>query len=65
MRKLQAAEKTRALADIMSRAWINFARTGNPGWEAYTKENGATTIFDDKCTLIHYHDDELMRLLTK
>ena len=37
----------------MSRAWIDFARTGNPGWKAYTREEGATMIFDD----------ELMKLL--
>lgn len=54
-----------SLADIMSRAWIDFARTGDPGWEAYTQENGATMIFDDEPVLTHHHDDELMRLLAE
>ena len=58
-------EKAQALADKMSRAWIDFARTGNPGWEAYTPENGATMIFDDESSVRNHHDDELMRLLTE
>ena len=41
-------KKAQALADIMSRAWIDFARTGNPGWKAYTREEGATMIFDNE-----------------
>ncbi|MBR1657400.1 MAG: carboxylesterase/lipase family protein [Synergistaceae bacterium] len=57
-------EKAQALADKMSKAWVDFARTGNPGWEAYTQENGATMLFDDESVLTHHHDDELMRLLT-
>ena len=46
-----------ALGKLMSRAWTNFARTGDPNpldipkWEPYTKENGNTMIFDDKCSL--------------
>ena len=40
------------LGDVMSSAWINFARTGNPNgrgvphWDAYTIEAPATMIFD-------------------
>ena len=56
-------EKAQALADKMSQAWINFARTGNPGWEAYTRENGATMLFDDAPVLTHHHDDELINIL--
>ena len=58
-------EKAQALADKMSQAWIDFARTGNPGWEAFTPENGATMIFDDVPVLMNHHDDELMKLLTE
>ncbi|MBQ3585842.1 MAG: carboxylesterase family protein, partial [Synergistaceae bacterium] len=58
-------EKAQALADKMSGAWVEFARTGNPGWEAYTTENGATMIFDDESALRYHHDDELMKLLTE
>lgn len=56
-------EKAQALADKMSQAWIDFARTGNPGWEAYTRENGATMLFDDNSAVTHHHDDELINLL--
>lgn len=45
--------------------WIDFARTGNPGWEAYTSENGATMIFDDVPVLGNHHDAELLKLLTE
>ena len=58
-------EKAQLLADKMSQAWIDFARTGNPGWEAYTPENGATMIFDDSPVLMNHHDTELMKLLTE
>ena len=56
-------EKAQALADRMSQAWIDFARTGNPGWEAYTPEKGATMLFDDESILTYRHDDTLMHLL--
>ena len=56
-------EKAQALADKMSDAWINFARTGNPGWEAFTNDKGATMIFDDVPEITYHHDDELMKLL--
>ena len=43
------------LADQMSEAWLAFARHGNPHhrglptWPAYTLEERATMIFDDRC----------------
>lgn len=43
------------LAAAMSRAWINFARTGNPSvegmppWPAYDMESRATMIFHVPC----------------
>ena len=52
-----------ALADVVSRAWVDFARTGNPGWEAYTRDNGATMLFDNDSIITYHHDDELMKLL--
>jgi para-nitrobenzyl esterase len=55
-----------SLADKMSGAWINFARTGNPGikqlpdWPAYTPQNGAVMIFDNKCKIKNNPDKELL-----
>ena len=54
------------LADRMSQAWINFARTGNPNakclpeWPAYNPEEGAMMIFDNTCEVRYNHDKELM-----
>jgi len=55
------------LADKMSSAWINFAKTGNPNveevlptWEPYNSQNGTTMYFDDECKIVHNHDRELM-----
>ena len=62
----QAAQ---ALADKMSRAWTNFAKTGNPNgeglpqWDAYTPENGKTMIFDNQPEVKAHHDEKLQRLL--
>ena len=63
------SDEAKALADKMSRAWVAFARTGNPNtaglpqWEPYTAKNGATMIFDNQPTLKHHHDAELLHLL--
>ncbi|MDC7954890.1 carboxylesterase family protein, partial [Fusobacterium simiae] len=57
------------MADKMSQAWINFARTGNPNvkgqpnWQPYTRENGNTMIFDNNSKTVKNHDLELMKTL--
>ncbi|HYQ59238.1 MAG TPA: carboxylesterase family protein [Draconibacterium sp.] len=57
------------LADKISSAWINFVKTGDPNckelpnWRAYTPENGATMIFDNKCKLVSNHDKELIKFM--
>lgn len=58
------------LADKMSSAWINFAKTGNPNvegvlpeWEPYTAENGATMYFDNECKIVNNHDRKLMNFI--
>jgi para-nitrobenzyl esterase len=57
-----------ALADKMSSAWINFARTGNPNakklpnWPAYTQQNGTMMIFDNKCEVKNNPDKELLSI---
>ena len=56
------------LADKMSSAWINFARSGNPSakklpnWPAYTQQTGATMIFDNKCEVKNNPDKELLSI---
>ena len=64
-----ATKEAYKLADKISRAWINFARTGNPNagglpkWAPFTRESGATMIFDNKSEVRYHHDDELMKIL--
>jgi para-nitrobenzyl esterase len=43
--------KRLALGKRMSRAWIAFARTGNPQWSAYSTAKRATMIFDKTCRI--------------
>lgn len=56
------------LADKVSDAWINFARSGDPShkglplWRPYTEENGVTMFFDNNCVVRQHHDKELLML---
>ena len=34
------------LGETMSRAWLAFAKSGNPGWPAYDTKNRPTMVFD-------------------
>lgn len=50
-----------ALQDKVSRAWINFARTGNPSqpgleWKPYVQSDPQTMVFDtvSECRNLHY-----------
>lgn len=58
------------LADKVSQAWINFARTGNPNhsglpkWEPYTTENGTTMFFDNHCHIRHHHDKAFLEFMS-
>ncbi len=58
------------LADKVSQAWINFAKTGNPNhaglpaWEPYTMQNGTTLFFNDHCHIRHHHDKVFLQLTT-
>jgi len=64
------SEEAWKLADKMSSAWLNFAKTGNPNvegvlpkWESYTPGNGATMYFDNECRIVNNHDRELMHFI--
>ena len=59
-----------ALAEKLSKTWATFAHTGNPNndviptWEPFTKEDGATILFDNQSELVHNHDKELIEVAT-
>jgi para-nitrobenzyl esterase len=61
-----AAQK---LSTQMSRAWVQFARTGNPShkglpaWPAYTQDGGATMVLDNTSKVVNHHDAKLLKLL--
>lgn len=61
-------KEAHVLADKMSRAWIAFARTGNPNhkglptWPAYTAENGATMMLDNVSQVKINPDKELLQM---
>jgi para-nitrobenzyl esterase len=57
-----------ALQDKVSQAWINFAKTGNPGqpsleWKPYTKEDPQAMVFDAVSQSMALRDDKLVSLL--
>ena len=50
------------LAATVSSAWIRFARTGNPGWAAYTTTKRSTMMFDDPSRVVDDPRGEQRRL---
>lgn len=64
-------EKAHILADKVSQAWINFAKTGNPNhtglpeWPAYNATNTATMHFDNTCAVKPQLDKELFELVSR
>ncbi len=64
------SEGAYTLADKMSSAWLNFAKTGNPNvegklppWKPYSMADGATMYFDAECRIVNHHDRELMNFV--
>ncbi len=63
------SKEAQKLAEKVSQAWINFARTGNPNakglpqWVPYTQAKGATMILDNVSQLKYHHDKELMGIM--
>lgn len=61
----------RALAAMVSDAWIQFARCGNPNhsglpqWPAFTAANGSTMIFDNTCTVAYHPDGEELSAMSQ
>lgn len=63
-------EEAWQLSEVMSNAWINFAKTGNPNaagvlpqWDPYTAENGNTMYFDRESRIVNNHDRDLMQFV--
>lgn len=62
--------ETEKIADQMSQAWIQFARTGNPNhdhlvkWPSYTTKNTATMHFNVESYVAPQHDKELLELIS-
>lgn len=62
-------EDAHVLAEKMSGAWINFAKTGNPNttklpeWPVYNKDNTATMHFDIHCEVKPQLDKELFSIV--
>jgi len=57
-----------ALQDLVSQAWVNFARTGNPSqpalaWKPYSVAGRETMVFDTVSETRPYNDDRLQELL--
>lgn len=57
-----------ALQDRVARAWVNFAKTGNPSqpgleWKPYTPDNPQAMVFDTISGSRALHDDKLASLL--
>ncbi len=57
------------LADKMSSAWIQFAKTGNPNidvlpeWESFTSQNQATMIFNNESKMVYNHDKDWLEII--
>lgn len=64
-----AGPEAYALAAKVSKAWTQFAKTGNPNhpglptWSAFTPENGATMVIDNKSAVRQHHDDDLIKVI--
>jgi para-nitrobenzyl esterase len=60
--------QAQALARKMARAWVNFARTGNPSqpgltWTASDPDKCQTMVFDNVCRMVNDPEGEARRLL--
>jgi para-nitrobenzyl esterase len=60
-----------ALSKQISRAWVNFARTGDPNhsglphWPAYSASTRATMYFDNSCEVRNDPEGKGLRLITR
>jgi para-nitrobenzyl esterase len=62
--ELMGANPPQKLADEMHAAWVRFAKTGDPGWEAWTAKR-PVEIFDSPTSAIEYAPREETRAVWK
>ncbi len=55
--------ESEGLSKNIAKAWADFARTGNPGWPAYSLASRATMIFDAESKVVNDPEGEQLRLL--
>lgn len=64
-------EQDLQLGNLMSSAWAQFAKTGNPSisslpaWQPYTPTNGELMVFDRQCQVRHNPDRRLQEIINK
>ncbi len=64
-------EQDLQLGNLMSSAWAQFAKTGNPNidslptWQPYTPANGELMVFDHQCQVRHNPDRRLQEIINK
>jgi para-nitrobenzyl esterase len=50
--KLTGPNPPQTLADAMHKAWVDFAKTGNPGWDGYDTESRTVMRFDERSSVV-------------
>lgn len=66
-----ASKEARKLGEKVAKAWINFARYGNPNhkglpeWPAFNDSNGAMMVFNNKCEVKHDPDGDARKMLER
>jgi len=66
-----ASNEARKLGEKVAKAWINFARYGDPNhkglpnWPAFKDNNGAMMVFDSKCEVKNDPDGEARKMLQR
>jgi len=59
------------LCNQLSKAWVNFARTGNPNhddlpdWPTYTAESRATMFFDAPCQVRYDPEGKGLKIIAQ
>jgi len=65
------SNEARKLDEKIAKAWINFARFGNPNhnglpqWQAFKDNNGAMMVFNNKCEVKSDPDGDARKLLQR